>query len=416
MKEFIGFLKDSYTAFQATENAAAYLKKKGFLPLAEQDEWNLRENGKYYVTRDGSALIAFTLGKDGRGYKIVASHTDSPCFKLKENAALSDAEFTRLNVEPYGGGLYYTFFDRPLKIAGRAVYETERGVRAKNFVSAFRVTIPSLAIHMNREANENFRPDPQTDLLPLLATEKKDFAALVGNPVSADLFAVCDEAPFESGADGEFLSAPRIDNLLGVYASLRAIAEEEHGGICVAVCLDGEEIGSRVRSGAGGDFLASVLRRISAARGFDEEAHLRAISSSFLVSMDNAHALHPNRPEKCDPTNRAKMGGGIVIKGHAGGAYTSNALSAAAIKTVFSRTGVRHQTFYNRSDMRSGSTLGAISLGQVSVPSVDLGIAQLAMHSAVETIRKDDYSEAVKGLNAFFASAVEWREDAVSIE
>lgn len=132
--------------------------------------------------------------------------------------------------------------------------------------------------------------------------------------------------------------------------------------------------------------------------------------------MDNAHALHPNRPEKCDPTNRAKMGGGIVIKGHAGGAYTSNALSAAAIKTVFSRAGVRHQTFYNRSDMRSGSTLGAISLGQVSVPSVDLGIAQLAMHSAVETIRKDDYSEAVKGLNAFFASAVEWREDAVSIE
>lgn len=412
MKRFKEFLNGSLTAYQAAENAKNYLSEKGFLPLSESDEWHLKEGGKYYVVRGGSAIIAFTFGKSA-GYKIVASHTDSPCLKLKENAALSDGEFTRLNAEPYGGGLYYTFFDRPLKLAGRAVYRTESGLQAKNFVSDFNVVIPSLAVHMNRDANDKFAPNPQTDLLPLLSVGKKDFEALIGNPVSADLFAVCAEAPFESGAEGEFLSSPRIDNLSSVYASLTALAEGAPAGVCVAACLDSEEVGSRTRQGAGGDFLSAVLKRIALAQGKSEEAYLKALSSSLLISMDNAHALHPNRPEKCDPTNRAKMGGGIAIKGHAGGAYTTDALTSAAVKTIFDRAGVKYQTFYNRSDMRSGSTLGAISLGQVCVPSVDLGIAQLAMHSAVETILKSDYLEAENGLKAFFASGIEIKDDRV---
>ena len=408
------FLKTSYTAWQAVENAEKILDEAGFAPLSENEPWKIRRGGKYYVVRGGSALIAFTAG-EGTGFRIVASHTDSPCLKLKENPALSDENFTRLNVEPYGGGLYYTFFDRPLKIAGRVATETETGIEAKNFVSDFNVIVPSLAVHMNRDANEKFCPNPQTDLLPLLAVEKKDFSALLGNPLSADLFAACAEAPFESGTENEFLSSPRIDNLTSVYASLRALIHAEGKGICVAACLDSEEIGSRTRQGAGGDFLRSVLKRVSAALGYHEEEHLRALSSSFLVSMDNAHALHPNHPEKCDPTNRAKLGGGVVIKGHAGGAYTTDALTSAAIKKIFKRAGVKYQTFYNRSDMRSGSTLGAISLGQVSVPSVDLGIAQLAMHSAVETIKKSDYDEAEKGLLAFYESGVRVEGDRVTV-
>ena len=413
LKELQAFLGDAYTAWQAVEAAETLLQKNGFTRLAESERWELKKDGKYYVTRGGSALVAFTTG-DGEGYKIVASHTDSPCFKLKENAALSDERYTRLNTEPYGGALNYTFFDRPLKLAGRAVYEDGDGLVAKNFVSDFNVVIPSLAIHMNRDANDKFAPDPQTEL-PLLGLGKHDLEKLLGNPVSTDIFAVCAQTPFSCGAEDELLCSPRLDNLTSVYASLSAILSPTSGK-CVAACLDSEEIGSRTRQGAGSNFLASVLKRISLALGKTEEEHERELCASFLLSMDNAHAAHPNHPEKHDPTNRTALGNGVVIKGHAGGAYTTDALTSAAVKKIFDRAGVKHQSFYNRSDMRSGSTLGAISLGQVSVPSVDIGIAQLAMHSAVETIAKSDYLEAINALQAFFASSVQIKDETVILK
>lgn len=407
------YLKTSYTAYQAVANAAAFLGQNGFLPLPESGIWELKEGGKYYVVRNGSSLIAFTFGGNG-GYKIVASHTDSPCFKLKENAALSDGTFTRLNVEPYGGGIYYTFFDRPLKIAGRIVTEENGALIARGYVGDGIVTIPSLAVHMQRDVNEKFAPDPQTDLLPLLSLGKKELG-VAETCVSYDLYAACAESPYESGADGEFLSSPRIDNLTSVYSSLCALAQAGNKGVCIAACLDSEEIGSRTRQGAGGDFLRSVLERISEARNANGGERLRTLSSSFLISLDNAHSVHPNRPEKCDPTNRAVMGGGVVIKGHAGGAYTTDALSSAVIKTIFSRAGVKYQTFYNRSNMRSGGTLGSISLGQASIPSVDLGIAQLAMHSAVETMCKADHAELEHGLQAFYQSEIVIDGDCVTV-
>lgn len=413
IKNLEAFLGEAYTAWQAVELAEALLRKNGFVRLAEHEPWELERDGKYYVTRGGSALIAFTAG-EGEGYKIVASHTDSPCFKLKENAALSDERCTRLNAEPYGGGLNYTFFDRPLKLAGRAVYEDGDRLVAKNFASDFHVVIPSLAIHMNREANEKFAPNPQTEL-PLLGLGKQDFNKLLNDPVSADIFAVCAEKPFSCGAENELLCSPRIDNLTSVYASLSAILSPSSGK-CVLACLDSEEIGSRTRQGAGSGFLASVLKRISRALGKTEEEHERELCTSLLLSMDNAHATHPNHPEKHDPTNRTELGGGVVIKGHAGGAYTTDAVTSALVKKIFDRAGVKRQSFYNRSDMRSGSTLGAISLGQVSVPSVDIGIAQLAMHSAVETIAKSDYLEAVRALQSFFASKIQITEESVTVE
>lgn len=412
IKNLEAFLGGAYTAWQAVELAETLLRENGFVRLSERDRWELKKNGKYYVTRGGSALIAFTTG-DGEGFKIVASHTDSPCFKLKENAVLSDERYTRLNAEPYGGGLNYTFFDRPLKLAGRAVYEEAEKLVCKNFASDFQVVIPSLAIHMNREANEKFAPDPQTEL-PLLGLGRQDLQKLLGNPVSADIFAVCAEKPFSCGAENELLCAPRIDNLTSVYASLGAILSPT-AGKCVIACLDSEEIGSRTRQGAGSGLLASVLKRISRALGKTEEEHERELSTSLLLSMDNAHATHPNHPEKHDPTNRTELGGGVVIKGHAGGAYTTDAVTSALVKKIFDRAGVKRQYFYNRSDMRSGSTLGAISLGQVSVPSVDIGIAQLAMHSAVETIAKSDYLEAVRALQAFFASSVQISDDGITV-
>lgn len=414
MENLIRFLETSYSAYQAVGNAKELLLAQGFSPLSENEEWTLREGGKYFVIRDGSALIAFTIGK-GASFRIVASHTDSPCLKLKENPAITTEKFRKLNVETYGGGIWYSFFDRPLKLAGRVIREKEGALVPESFVSPFYVIIPSLAVHMQREVNEKFAPNAQVDLLPLTGLNDFDLSALLGAPVSFDLFAVPAEKPFVSGVNGEFLSAPRIDNLSSVYSSLQALCNTDaKEGICVAACLDSEEVGSRTNSGAAGDFLKNTLERILLAR--EERSLARAAASSFLISLDNAHSLHPNHPEKCDLTNRPVLGGGVVIKGHAGGAYTTNALSSAVVKTIFNRAGVKYQPFYNRSDMRSGGTLGAISLGQVGIPSADLGLAQLAMHSAVETMAGSDYKELLKGLRAFYASAFEMDGETIRIK
>ncbi len=407
---FREFLKTSYTAYQTVENVESILREAGFSELYEQDSWPLEEGGKYYVKRSGS-IIAFRCGAGAM--RIVASHTDSPCLKLKENAALSDENFTRLNAEPYGGGLWYTFFDRPLKIAGRVVVTDGERLFAKNAVSAYNVVIPSLAIHQNRDANEKFAPNLQTEL-PLLALGKHDLGDLLKDAVSYDLFLSPDAEPFDSGAEFEFLSSPRLDNLSSVYFSVMALIEADSiEGTAVAACLEAEEIGSRTYGGAGSDFLKSTLFRII---GDSEELKMRTLARSFLVSLDNAHSLHPNHPEKCDPTNRAVMGKGIVIKGHAGGAYTTDGMTSAVMKTILARAGVKYQTFFNRSDVRSGSTLGAISLSEVSIPSVDLGLAQLAMHSAVETLAKHDLTELHRGLVAFYRSTILFDGGAAIVE
>ncbi len=403
------FLKTSYTAYQAVENAEAFLLQNGFTQLDEGGEWKLVRGGRYFVTRGGSSFIAFRYGEGP--YKIVASHTDSPCFKLKENAVQQSGPYARLNVEEYGGCILYSFFDRPLRLAGRVLRETENGVGAETFVSNFLVTVPSLAVHMNRDVNDGFKPDRQNDIEPLLCIGEKDLAELLGGNIGYDLYAVPDEEPYTSGADGEFLSSPRIDNLTSVYGSLLALADDACCGNCMIACFDSEEIGSRTRQGAAGDFLKSVISRISAPKSEIEAL----LSQSFLISLDNAHAVHPNRPEKCDPTNRPVLGGGVVIKGHAGGAYTTDGLTSAVIKKIFAKADVKYQTFYNRSDMRSGSTLGAISLTQASIPSADLGLAQLAMHAAVETMAASDFGELVKGLKAFFSSHIVMKTDGAEI-
>ncbi len=401
--ELTEFLKTSYTAYHAVENAVTMLEGHGFLRLSEGENWHLEDGKGYFAVRGGSSLIAFRYQRGG-AYRLIASHTDSPCFKLKANPALSDANYTRLNAEPYGGGLWYTFFDRPLRLAGRVVRERDGKLVSETYTSGFQVVLPSLAIHQHRDANEKFAPNLQTEL-PLLSIGKCDFEGVIADMVSSDLFAMPAEEPFVSGYGGEFLSSPRIDNLVSVYTSLSALIGTEHPSeTLVCACFDSEEIGSRTLQGAGGDFLKTALTRIGIAQGRGEEERLSAYARSLLLSLDNAHALHPNHPETCDPTNRPVLGGGIVIKGHAGGAYTSDALTTALLKKILGDAGVKYQTFFNRSDVRSGSTLGAISLGQVSIPSVDAGLAQLAMHSAVETMAYADYEELLRGLCAFYIS------------
>ena len=408
MEHLIQFLETSYTCYHAIENAKNLLVQNGFQPLDERESWKLQEGKKYFVTRNGSSLIAFTYHRKGN-FKIVASHTDSPCFKVKESPEMK-GEFTRLNVETYGGGLYYSFFDRPMRLAGRVFKEENGKVVSSLYTSKENFVIPSLAIHMNREANKQFAPNEQTDLIPLYALGEKELEPALAR----DLFLVPDQKPFFSGASSEFLSSPRLDNLLSVCASLDAITKSTNG-VCVAALFDSEEIGSQTRQGAGSDFLLSTLKRISIAQNQSEEQWMGTVASSLLISLDNAHSVHPNHPEKCDPTNHAVMGGGITLKSHANGAYTSDALTLSAVKKLFDGAGVKYQHFYNRSDMPSGRTLGCISLAHVGIPSVDMGLAQLAMHSAVETFAHADYEELKKGLSAFYQSNLTVLENGVEL-
>ena len=404
------FIDESPTAYHAAENAKALLISEGFIPLAEQEDWNLCQDGKYFVQR-GTCIIAFTVGGlDNFCYKIVASHVDSPALKLKENPVIRSGACATLNVETYGGGLWYSFMDRPLKIAGRVVKSENSKVFSQTVVAPFLVTIPSVAIHQNRNANDGFTVNPQIDLCPLLGLgDGENFIQKVAgeNVLSYDLFVVSAEKPYSMGMQDELLAAPRIDNLTSAYASLQALlSHAESDGICIAALFDCEEVGSRGAQGAGGDFLENTLRRIAYALRFDDNEFYKALASSFLLSVDNAHAAHPNHPEKSDPTNKTTLGGGVAIKSHAGGCYLSDGLSSAMVKTVFDKAGVKHQSFFNRSDARSGSTLGMISLTRFGVIGADIGLPQLAMHSACECFAKDDYTQLETGLTAFYSSDI----------
>lgn len=416
------FLEKSYTAYHAVKNAADYLTANGFSELFEGEDWNVEEGGKYFVTRGGSSLIAFTVGAldNGLNFKIAASHADSPALKLKDNAVFTAGAYEKLNAECYGGGIWYSFFDRPLKIAGRIV-ESENGVlRPRLAESDYFVTIPSLAVHQNRGVNDGFAVNAQTDLSPLYALTEQGgdlVSSLSSASVAAyDLYLVNAQKPYVFGRNGEFLASPRVDNLTSVFASIEAISDVlAPGGVCVAAIFDNEEVGSRTLEGAGGDFMERTLRRLTSALRFDDDEYYKALHSSFLLSVDNAHALHPNHPEKCDPTNRPAAGGGVVIKFHADKAYTTDALSAAVIEEIFKNANVPFQKFYNRSDVRSGSTLGAISLSKVSLLSADIGIAQFAMHSACESFACADYASMRSGLRAFFASSIQANGDEITI-
>ena len=423
MEKLIDFLKNSYTSYHAVENSACLLEKQGFCRLSEREDWCISEGGKYYVVR-GGALIAFTVGSLNEfSYKIIASHTDSPALKLKENSLMKSGAYAKLNVESYGGGIWYSFFDRPLKIAGRIVRLENGRLRTETVVSPFQLTIPSVAIHQSRDVNGGFSVDVQTDLAPLLslASGVENSESLIEqiageNVVSYDLHLVNADMPYSFGLNDEFLASPRIDNLTSVFASLEALSfDEAHGGICVAALFDNEEIGSGTNEGAQGDFLENVLRRIAYALRFDDNEYYKALASSFLLSLDNAHAVHPNHPEKSDPTNKTVLGGGIVIKNHANKAYITDAVASAVLKTVFDNASVKHQSFFNHSNARSGSTLGAAALRHTGMLGADAGLAQLAMHSANECFAKADYDELVKGLLALYSATIIRTDDDIQV-
>lgn len=426
-QKMLDFIEKSPSCFHVTANMAKELSAAGYIHLYEEKRWKLKSGGKYYVTRNGSAIIAFSIPQvKPKSFLIMASHSDSPAFKLKENPEIEvEQQYVKLNVEKYGGMLMAPWFDRPLSLAGRLM--VRRGERIETrLVDVGRdlVLIPSLAIHMNRKANEAISYNPQTDMQPLFGgrgTRGKlreilaDSAKVKeGDILGMDIFLYNRVKGSIWGAEGEFLSSARLDDLQCAYASLQGfLRAENYEHVAMHCVLDNEEVGSLTRQGAASTFLKDVLERIGEAFYRSREEYLCALASSFMISADNAHGVHPNYTDKSDAGNRPYLNGGIVLKYSANQKYTTDGASAAVFREFCHKAGVPCQTFANRSDMEGGSTLGNISNGQVSVHMVDIGLPQLAMHSPYETAGVQDTEDLVRLAEVFFSSRIECTRDGI---
>ena len=424
VRGLMDFLKKSPSAFHAVENLRQALLKAGFTELPESSRWEVKPGGEYFTTRNGSSILAFRVGTDLSRpcFTLTASHSDSPCFKIKENAELRLGDkYLKLNTEGYGGMICSTWLDRPLGVAGRVLVrtKTETGETYESRLLDFGrdlVLIPNLAIHMNRKVNDGFSFNKQIDTLPLLGSGKLEpgaFKALVARELGveeadvlgSDLFLYNRQAPTVWGAENEYISAGRLDDLECAYGTLRGFLRgKNEKSIQVWACFDNEEVGSGTKQGADSTLLEDVLRRVTRSLGFDEEDHRCMVARSFMLSCDNAHAVHPNHPEKTDAANCTYMNEGVVVKAHAGQKYTSDAVSVALFRGVCQKAGVPVQFFANRSDEAGGSTLGNIAMAHVSMNTVDIGLAQLAMHSAYETAGAADLDHLEQATAAFYGS------------
>ena len=415
-RKMLDFIDASPTAFHVVDNIKKELLKKKFTELKETDVWSLKP-GNYFVTRNGSAIISFKIPKkDFKGFNMIASHSDSPTFKIKENPEMAVAgAYVKLNVEKYGGMLCAEWFDRPLSVAGRLVVD-KKGKAEPVLVNVDRdlLMLPALAIHMDREANDGHKYNAQTDMLPLFGDETSEgkFFDIVAEAagvkkkdiLSHDLFLYNRVKPAFWGASEEYISSSRLDDQECVFSSLFGFLDAKPSDyVSMHLVFDNEEVGSTTKQGAASSFLKDTLERIGDGLGRTRQQYLSAIAGSFMISADNAHAVHPNYQDKADPVNRPVMNRGIVIKYNANQKYTTDAVSAANFKLLCKEAGVPFQTFTNRSDMPGGSTLGNISTTQVSVNTVDIGLAQLAMHSPYESAGSKDPEYLAKVAQVFYS-------------
>lgn len=419
----LSFIKKSPTAFHAVDNLRNILKSNGYEELLEGSSWSIVPGGKYFVTRNNTSIIALKLGTrlEKYGFQVAASHSDSPAFKVKENAELEVKEkYMQLNTEGYGGMLCATWFDRPLSIAGRVLVKNGDSYESRLLnIDRDLVMIPNVAIHMNRTVNDGFAYNKQVDMLPLFGgsdCKKGDYKRLIAKELGVeekdiygmDMYLYNRMEPSVWGANQEYISCAQLDDLQCAYTSLQGFLQgANEQNINVYACFDNEEVGSGTKQGAGSTFLYDVLSRINRGLGKDQEAYYRALASGFMLSCDNAHAVHPNHPEKTDANNCVYMNEGIVVKSHAGQKYTSDAVSIAVFKGICEKAGVPVQYFANRSDAAGGSTLGNIAMAQVSMNSVDIGLPQLAMHSAYETAGVKDSYYMIQAVTEFYNSHME---------
>lgn len=417
-QQLLEFIENSPTCFHAVQAMTDILSAEGFTELKENQKWHIENGGRYFVTRNGSSLIAFTVPvQEMKGMHIIASHSDSPSFKIKENPELeSEGHYIRLNVEGYGGMIRAPWFDRPLSVAGRVIVKDKaQGGFRSILVDIGRdlVMIPNLAIHMDRQINDSCKYNIQKDMLPIYGdlSAKGTFMKLIADTAGVpeeeilghDLFLYNRQKGTVWGASGEFLSCSRLDDLQCAFASLKGfLAGKRQEYLAVHCVLDNEEVGSGTKQGAASTFLYDTLTRIHTSLGLSQEDYLIHLADSFMISADNAHAVHPAHTDKADPANRPYINGGIVIKFSASQKYCTDGVSAAIFRDLCQRAGVPVQTFVNRSDMAGGSTLGNISNTQVALNTVDIGLPQLVMHSPYETAGVKDTGYLIRAAEEFF--------------
>ena len=428
-RRLLAFLDASPSCYHAAANVAEALLKAGYTRLYEGEPWQLTEGGRYFVLRGGASVIAFRVPRrDFRGFMIAAGHSDSPTFKVRETAEGPAAGgCLRLSVEPYGGMVMRSWLDRPLSVAGRVVVR-EAGRLAARLVNVDRdlLVIPSVAIHMDREVNKGTALKANVDMLPLFGMGKEPgaFQRLIAeeaeteeeNLISTDLFLYPRQTAALTGAAEEFVASPRLDDLQCVFGCLEGfLAAEDSESVPVLAVFHNEEVGSSTRQGADSTFLTDVLRRINDAMGRTEEEYRAAVANSFLVSADNAHAIHPNHPEYADGREFPVLNGGVVVKYNAAQRYTTDGVSDAVFRQVCREAGVPVQRYSNRADLPGGSTLGNISTAHLSVHSVDIGLPQLAMHAAYEVAGAKDTAYLAQAMTAYFGKSFRSGPDGIEI-
>ena len=405
-REVIEFIDESPSTYHVVKNCSDILDENGFERIMPREKWEIKKGGKYFFKKSSSTIIAFTIGENfdvKKGFKIFGAHTDSPCFRIKPNPEIVTENIVRLNTEVYGGPILSTWFDRPLSIAGRVIVKGEdpffpKTVKIK--IDEPLLTIPNLAIHQNREVNNGVKIDKQNDVLPVISLinknfEKKGYLEKIilektgikkEDIIDFDLYLYATEKGCLLGANEEFMSSPKLDNLASVYTGIIGLveAEENQDRINIFVAFDNEEIGSATKQGADSNYLLNTLERISLALGLDRSDFLQMLENSFILSADAAHAAHPAHLGKTDPTNRGKINEGISIKISAKQKYTSDGYSIAVIRQLIEGTEIRIQPFVNESNELGGSTIGPISSTHLDIDGVDLGVPMFAMHSVRE--------------------------------
>ena len=423
-KELIDFIYESPTAFHAVDSIKKILDSNGFTELKEEDRWELKKSGKHYTIKNHSALIAFVVGNEkveDKGFRIIGAHTDSPTFRVKPAAEMTaENHYVKLNTETYGGPILSTWMDRPLSVAGRVAIKGDEvfspTIKLVNIRKPIMI-IPNLAIHMNRDVNLGVELNKQKDMLPLMAIineelEKdnylinaiaKELDIKPSNIIDFDLFLYEFEKGTIMGLNDEFISSPRLDDLAMVHAGITAISKSAiSGSTNVMVCFDNEEVGSTSKQGADSQLLSNVLERIVLSMGGDREDFFRAISKSFMISADLAHAVHPNVSEKHDPQNRPLINKGPTIKVSANMKYTTDSNSSSIYAQICSNANIPYQWFVNRSDEKGGSTIGPISSSHLDIKCVDMGTPILAMHSARELGGVLDHTYVTKSFEEFY--------------
>ena len=423
--ELINFLYNSPTAYHAASSVKDMLDNDGFTELFEKDSWSLEKGKKYYLVKNDSAVIAFKVGNgdiEKDGFRIIGSHTDAPGFKIKPNAEMkSEDHYVRLNTEVYGGPILYTWFDRPLGVAGRVILKGKSPLKPEvRLVNVNKpvLIIPSLAIHMNRSVNDGYAFNKQKDTLPLVGfvNEKlekegylislltKELGVNKEDILDFDLFLYEYEKGCIMGINDEFISSGKLDDQWMVFAGVKALMNStDIDSTKVMICIDNEEIGSLTAQGAQSNFIRRTLERISIALSKNTEEFFRALSNSLMISADLAHAVHPNLPEKHDPSNRPVLGNGPVLKIAASGSYSTEGVAAGVFESVCKEANVPMQKFVNRSDVRGGTTIGPMSAADLCIPVVDMGAPILGMHSVRELATVKDNFYTIEAFTKFFS-------------